>query len=53
MFLHMCVCPGHGGDLVQGVPGPRGAPGGDPLPGTATAVGGMHPTGMHSCLIVS
>ena len=37
-----------------GVPGPwggawsRGVPGGDP-PGTATAVGGNHPTGMHSC----
>ena len=28
---------------------PRGVPGGDP-PRTATAVGGTHPTGMHSCL---
>ena len=27
-----------------------GVPGGDP-PRTATAVGGTHPTGMHSCLI--
>ena len=26
----------------------RGVPGGDP-PETATAAGGMHPTGMHSC----
>ena len=29
-------------------PGPGGFPGGDP-PETATAAGGMHPTGMHSC----
>ena len=27
---------------------PPGGHGGDP-PGTATAVGGTHPTGMHSC----
>ena len=27
----------------------RGVPGGDPTPGTATAAGGTHPTGMHSC----
>ena len=32
----------------RGVPGPGGSPGGDP-PGTATAAGGTHPTGMHSC----
>ena len=31
-----------------GVPAP-GMPGGDP-PQTATAAGGTHPTGMHSCL---
>ena len=35
-----------------GVPGPGGlvwgVPGGDP-PETATAVGGTHSTGMHSC----
>ena len=39
-----------GGCLVLGgvVPGPWGVPGGDP-PGTATAAGGTHPTGMHSC----
>ena len=52
------------GCLVWGVPGLGGGrcllPGGawsgggggcgdPPLPGTATAVGGMHPTGMHSC----
>ena len=52
----------------EGVPGPRGGvlpggvlpwggllpggmPGGDP-PGTATAAGGTHPTGMHSCLLL-
>ena len=34
---------GLGGCLVRG-----GVPGGDPP--MATAVGGMHPTGMHSCL---
>ena len=49
-----------GGCLVRGLPGsggpaPRGwgvwsggVPGGDPL-GTATAAGGTHPIGMHSC----
>ena len=55
--------PGPGGVCFQGVPGPRGvpAPGGLVLvPGedppetrplrTATAAGGMHPTGMHSSL---
>ena len=31
----------------RGVPAP-GVPGGDP-PGKATAAGGTHPTGMHSC----
>ena len=30
-----------------GVPGPVGMPGGDPP--MATAAGGTHPTGMHSC----
>ena len=38
------------GGLVWGVSGPGGAwwrPGGDPR--TATAAGGTHPTGMHSC----
>ena len=34
--------PGLGGLLLRGVPGE------DP-PGTATAAGGTHPTGMHSC----
>ena len=36
-----------GGSAPRGVPGPGGAwwrP-----PGTATAAGGTHPTGMHSC----
>ena len=36
------VCSQGEGGLVQGVPG------GD-HPGTATAAGGTHPTGMHSC----
>ena len=37
------------GGLVRGrVPGPGRVPGGNPLQ-TATAVGGTHPTGMHSC----
>ena len=46
-----------GGAWSWGVLGPwgclvlgGGVPGGDPLK-TATAVGSMHPTGMHSCLI--
>ena len=36
--------------LRGGVPAPvgRGVPGGE-TPGTATAAGGPHPTGMHSC----
>ena len=47
--------PGPGGTWSQGVPGPGGAwswgmPGGDPSL-MATAVGSMHPTGMHFCLI--
>ena len=54
--------PALGGIWNQGVgSGPGGAcsqggacswvvPGGDPPPRMATAVGGMHPTGMHSCL---
>ena len=29
----------------------QGGPGGDP-PGTATAAGGTHPTGMHSCIFM-
>ena len=49
-----------GGCLLGGVSAPRGTapgwrgvcwggvPGGDP-PGMATAAGGAHPTGMHSC----
>ena len=36
--------PGPGGSA------PGGVPGGDPLP-TATAAGGTHPSGMHSCFI--
>ena len=56
--------PGRGGGGVcsRGVPGPGGGsdPGGLPgprrglvetlSPRTATAAGGTHPTGMHSCL---
>ena len=38
------VCSGVGGLL------PRGLPGGE-TPRTATAAGGTHPTGMHSCFI--
>ena len=58
-----------GGCLVPGVPGPgggyllprgalswggicsRGVPGGAPR--TATAAGGTHPTGMHSCFVMN
>ena len=36
-----------GSALGEGVPAPMGVPGGDLQ--TATAAGGMHPTGMHSC----
>ena len=52
--------PGLGGMSALRVPGPGGVcsgadacsgggPGGDPPPWTATAAGGTHPTGMHSC----
>ena len=34
-----------------GVSAPGGVPGGDP-PGMATAAGGTHPTGMHSCVFL-
>ena len=43
----VCSC---GGSAPRGVPGPRGGAWWRP-PGTATAAGGTHPTGMHSCLI--
>ena len=33
---------------ARGLPGPGGGAVGDP-PGMATAAGGKHPTGMHSC----
>ena len=58
MFPGVCLSTGgfwSGGCLVPGgVPGPGGAwswgvPGGDP-PGTATAAGSTHSTGMHSCI---
>ena len=61
VFTRVCdSVHGLGGAWPGGVPGPGGAwsrgclvlvlggPGGDP-PGTATAAGGTHPTGMHSC----
>ena len=45
--------PGPGGMPARGVWSwgvwSQGVPGGEP-PGTATAAGGTHPTGMHSCL---
>ena len=41
--LHLSVILSIWGGLVPG-----GVPGGDP-PWTATAAGGTHPTGMHSC----
>ena len=46
--LGECLLPG--GLLLGGCVGAWywGVPGGDPP--MATAVGGMHPTGMHSCL---
>ena len=48
---HTWGVPGPGGSAPRGLPGPGwGEVGcGDP-PGTATAAGGTHPTGMHSCL---
>ena len=50
--------PGLGDAWSRGVPGPRAVPGQrgawwrppPPLPGMATAAGGTHPIGMHSCL---
>ena len=41
--------PGPSGVCSRGVPGSWGGLCGEPS-GTATAVGGTHPTGMHSCL---
>ena len=55
------VCLSMGGAWSWRVPGPGkvpgpggwclvlGGPGGEPLPRKITAVGGTHPTGMHSC----
>ena len=54
MFTGVCLStgprgvPGRGGGVPA--PGGGGVPGGD-TPQTATAVGGTHPTGMHSCLM--
>ena len=64
MFTGVCLSQGgaccrggacSGGCLLQGVPSPRGACSGGfgglvETPRTATAAGGTHPTGMHSCL---
>ena len=66
MFTSVCVCPQGGclvggclfpgGCLVPGGSDPGGVPGSrrglveNPSPRTATAAGGTHPTGMHSCL---
>ena len=53
MFTGVCLSTGV--SSRGGVPGPRGGaccrgvPGGDPP--TATAAGGTHPTGMHSCFV--
>ena len=41
--ISACLAAGLQGGLLLGA-----VPGGDP-PGTATAAGSMHPTGMHSC----
>ena len=41
-----CLVPGGG---WSGGLGPRGWVPGEPNPQTATAAGGTHPTGMHSC----
>ena len=56
-LVRRCLLPGHlvrGGCLLPvGVPGPRGVWSRGCLvetPRTATAAGGTHPTGMHSCL---
>ena len=38
-------------DLLQGVPGPGGCLV-EMTPRTATAAGGTHPTGMHSCSLI-
>ena len=47
------VCLDTGGVWSRGrVPGPKVGSGGNPPPPTATAAGGTHPTGMHSCYVV-
>ena len=58
LFTGGCLVPG-GGCLLRGLPGPGGlccpvpgacsAGGGVETPVMATAAGGTHPTGMHSC----
>ena len=43
--------PGRGCLALGGGAWSEGVPGGDP-PGTATAVSGTHPAGMHSCFYI-
>ena len=53
IFLHLFVILFTGGCLFRRGASSEGVPGGDPHPpGTATAAGGTHPTGMHSCKTV-
>ena len=61
VILGGCLVPGRvsglggvcsGGGLLRGGLLRGGVPGGDPS-GTATAAGGTHPTGMHSCFKIS
>ena len=56
MFTGVCLSTGrvHGAGGLHGPGGGAcsgGVPGGDPHP-TATAAGGTHPTGMHSCWLI-
>ena len=56
MFTPVCHSVHSGGAWSGGLPGPGGGvpgPGGglvETPPRTATAAGGTHPTGMHSCV---
>ena len=50
IFTGICDSVNRGGAWSQGGAWSGGVPGGEPPLKTATAVGGMHPTGMHSCL---
>ena len=48
MFTDVCLSTGGGWSRGAW----SGVPGGDPPP-TATAAGGTHPTGMHSCFVIN